>query len=48
MIKPLLFLLAVAVAFAAGEDPWAKVKDLKSGTEIRIARHRQTDRGQIG
>lgn len=38
MIRPLLFLLAVAVAFAAGEDPWAKVKDLKSGTEIRIVK----------
>ena len=38
MIRPLLFLLAVAVASAAGEDPWAKVKDLKSGTEIRIVK----------
>lgn len=28
-------LLTAAVAFAA-DDPWTKVKDLKSGTEIRV------------
>jgi hypothetical protein len=37
MLRSLLFLLAAATAFAA-EDPWAKVKDLKSGTEIRIVK----------
>ena len=26
------------MAFAAGEDPWAKVKDLKSGAEIRVVK----------
>ena len=31
-----LFLLAAAAAFAAADDSWTKVKDLKSGTEIRI------------
>jgi len=30
-----LFLLAVSTAFCA-DDPWAKVRELKSGTEIRI------------
>ena len=30
-----LFLLAASTAFSA-DDPWAKVRDLKSGTEIRI------------
>ena len=35
MLRYLMLLLATAVAFAA-DDPWAKVKDLKSGTEIRI------------
>ena len=29
------FLLAVSTAFCA-DDPWAKVRDLKSGTEIRV------------
>jgi hypothetical protein len=38
MIRPLLFLLAAATAFAAAEDPWAKVKDLKSGTEVRVVK----------
>src|SRR5215831_9702774 len=33
----LLLLLAAAAAFAA-DNPWDKVKELKSGTEIRIAR----------
>jgi len=31
-----LFLLAAAAAFAAAEDSWTKVKELKSGTEIRV------------
>ena len=35
MLRPLLLLLCAAGAFAA-DDPWTKVKDLKSGTEIRI------------
>ncbi len=35
MLRCLAVLLAYGAAFAA-EDPWAKVKDLKSGTEIRI------------
>ncbi len=38
MIRPLLFLLAVATAFSADQDPWTKVKDLKSGTEIRVVK----------
>lgn len=37
MARCLLILLAVATAFAA-DDPWTKVKDLKSGTEIRIVK----------
>jgi hypothetical protein len=35
MSKLLFLVLAAATAFAA-DDPWAKVKDLKSGTELRI------------
>lgn len=31
----LLFLLAAMTAFTA-DDPWAKVRDLKGGTELRI------------
>jgi hypothetical protein len=31
----LLLLLSATLAFAA-DDPWAKVKDLKTGTELRI------------
>jgi hypothetical protein len=38
MIRPLLFLAAVAAAFGADQDTWSKVKDLKSGTEIRIVK----------
>ena len=34
MSRLLLFFFAAMLAFAA--DPWAKVKDLKSGTELRI------------
>lgn len=35
MLRYLPILLAAAAAFAA-DDPWLKVKELKSGTEIRI------------
>ena len=35
MLRCFMMLLGAAVAFAA-DDPWAKVKELKSGTEIRI------------
>lgn len=35
MLRCLTLLVIGAAAFAA-EDPWAKVKELKSGTEIRI------------
>jgi len=35
MTKLLFVLLAASTAFAA-DDPWGKVKDLKSGTELRI------------
>src|SRR5450631_1451582 len=35
MSKLLFFVLAAMTAFAA-DDPWAKVHDLKSGTELRI------------
>lgn len=37
-MRYILFLLAAAVALGAGEDTWSKVKDLKSGTEIRIVK----------
>ena len=35
-MRYLLFLLSAASLFAAADDPWTKVKDLKSGAEIRI------------
>lgn len=35
MSRIVLFLLTAALAFSAN-DPWAKVKDLKTGTELRI------------
>ena len=35
MVRILLFLLAAIVAFGA-DDPWAKVRGIKSGTELRI------------
>jgi hypothetical protein len=38
MIRSLFAFLAAATLFAAAEDPWAKVRELKSGTEIRIIR----------
>ncbi len=31
-----LFLVLAAAAALAANDPWAKVKDLKSGTELRV------------
>ena len=37
MIRSLLLLLSAAALFAA-DDPWTKVKELKSGTEIRIVK----------
>src|SRR5579864_286909 len=33
----LFFLLSASLVFAA-DDPWAKVKDLKTGTELRITK----------
>src|SRR4051812_16205109 len=38
MFRSLLLLLTAATAFAAAEDQWAKVKELKSGTEVRIVK----------
>ena len=35
MSKLFFFLLATMTAFAA-DDPWAKVRDLKGGTELRV------------
>jgi hypothetical protein len=35
MSRVLFFLLAAITAFAA-DDPWAKVRELKSGTELRV------------
>jgi len=35
MIRLLFVFMAAAAAFAA-DDPWVRVKDLKSGTELRI------------
>ena len=35
MSKLILLVLSATLAFAA-DDPWAKVKDLKTGTELRI------------
>src|SRR5260370_25536791 len=35
MPRTLIFLLAVMITLAA-DDPWAKVRDLKSGGEVRI------------
>ena len=34
-----ILLVTAAVVFAAGDDPWVKVKELKSGTEIRVLKH---------
>ena len=35
MLKTILVLCAAALAFGA-DDPWAKVKELKTGTELRV------------
>jgi hypothetical protein len=35
MVKSVLILCAALVAFGA-DDPWAKLKDLKTGTELRV------------
>ncbi len=35
-MRPLVLLLLGSLAAFAAEDPWTKVKDLKSGTELRI------------
>jgi hypothetical protein len=37
MVRSLLLLLSVAMLFAA-DDPWKKVQDLKSGTELQVYR----------
>ncbi|HTS66462.1 MAG TPA: hypothetical protein VMH28_30770 [Candidatus Acidoferrales bacterium] len=37
MCKTVVFLLAAALAFGA-DDPWAKVKELKTGTELQVYR----------
>jgi hypothetical protein len=37
MLKVFLFALAAVAAFGA-DDPWAKVKEIKSGTELRVVR----------
>ena len=37
MLKVFLLMLAAASAFGA-DDPWQKVKDLKSGTDLRVFR----------
>ncbi|MCU1235466.1 MAG: hypothetical protein JWP63_3433, partial [Candidatus Solibacter sp.] len=35
-MRKLLFSLSIAVALFGADDPWAKVKELKSGTELRV------------
>ena len=35
-MRKLLFSLCIASALFAADDPWAKVKELKSGTELRV------------
>jgi hypothetical protein len=35
MLKPFLFLCAAILAFGA-DDPWAKVKEIRSGVELRV------------
>lgn len=37
-MRSVLFLLLSAMLVAAADDPWAKVKDLKTGTELRIVK----------
>ena len=41
MRKLFLLVLAAATAFAA-DDPWQKVKNLKSGTDLRVVRRGST------
>jgi hypothetical protein len=41
MARTLLLLLSAAMLFAA-DDPWKKVQDLKSGTEIQVYREGST------
>src|SRR4051794_16307631 len=38
MIRNLAILLSAAALAAAADNPWDKVKELKSGTEVRIVR----------
>lgn len=38
MLRWFVFALAAAVSLMAADDPWAKVKELKSGTELRIVK----------
>ena len=35
-MRKLLFPLCVALALLGADDPWAKVKELKTGTEMRV------------
>jgi hypothetical protein len=35
-MRKLFFPLCVALALLGADDPWAKVKDLKTGTELRV------------
>src|SRR5947209_3587921 len=37
-MRNILLLLFVATLVFAADDPWAKVKDLKTGTELRIVK----------
>lgn len=39
MTRLAIFLLAAGTAFAAGDNTCSKVKELKSGTEIRVLKH---------
>jgi hypothetical protein len=39
MIRNLAILFSAAALAAAADDPWKKVKELKSGAEVRIVRH---------
>jgi hypothetical protein len=41
VLKMFLLMLAAAATFAA-DDPWQKVKDLKSGTDLRVFRRGST------
>jgi hypothetical protein len=34
-----IFLLAAGAALAAGDNTWTKVKELKSGTDVRVLKH---------